>query len=190
MIIGKGKPGDVFGGSVRACAKALGAGRIRGLWVITCRDKNGNVKWVDTIENLIVNVGLDHLLDVALSAASQITTWYVGLTDGTPTVAAGDTSASHVGWTEVTAYDEGVRQTFVEAGVSGQSLDNSASKATFTIDSDSTTIGGAFLISISTKGGSTGTLYAAGAFSAGDKVLDDDDTLDVQATFTMADDGV
>ncbi|GAG46997.1 unnamed protein product, partial [marine sediment metagenome] len=34
-----------------------------------------------------------------------------GLTDGTPTPAAGDTMASHGGWTEVVAYDEGVRQT-------------------------------------------------------------------------------
>ena len=116
MIIGKGKPGEKFRAASRSGAKALGAGRIRGLWKITCRDKHGRVKWIDTIENIIVNTGLDHLLDVALSAGSQITTWYVGLTDGTPTVAAGDTIASHVGWVEVTDYDEANRVAFVEAG--------------------------------------------------------------------------
>jgi hypothetical protein len=157
-----------------------------GRWDVVCRDRHGNVKWTDHIDNLIVNAGLDHLLDVALSAGTQITTWYIGLTDGTPTVAAADTMSSHAGWTEVTAYDEAARQTWTDGGVSSQSVSNSASPATFTISTDGTTVGGLFLTSVSTKGGTTGTLYAAGAFSAGDKSLDDNDTLDVTATFTQA----
>jgi hypothetical protein len=68
--------------------------------------------------------------------------------------------------------------------VSGKSVSNSASAAVFTIDTNATTMGGCFLTSVSTKGGTTGTLYAIGAFSAGDKVLDDNDTLTVTATFT------
>jgi hypothetical protein len=86
----------------------------------------------------------------------------------------------------VTAYDEAARQTWTDGGVSSQSVSNSASPATFTISTDGTTVGGLFLTSVSTKGGTTGTLYAAGAFSAGDKSLDDNDTLDVTATFTQA----
>lgn len=140
----------------------------------------------DQIENIVVNVGLDHALDVTLSAATQITSWLLGLTDGTPTVAAGDTMASHAGWVEVTAYDEGTRPAWTDGGVSGQSVSNSASQARFTISTNGTTVGGAFLTSNNVKGGTTGTLYAAGAFSAGDKTLDDNDTLDVTATFTAA----
>ena len=158
----------------------------RGKWTVTCRDSEGNIKWIDDWENAVVNAGLDHLLDVALSAGVQTTTWYLGLTDGTPTVAAGDTTASHVGWTEVTAYTEAARVTWSDGGVASQSVDNSASPATFSINANTTTVGGAFLVSLSTKGGSTGTLYAAGAFSAGDKLLDSGDTLDVTATFTQA----
>lgn len=168
-------------------ARQLGEMGIDGHWDITCRDKNGNVKWRDTIENLITNAGLDHALDIVLSGGTQITSWFVGLTDGTPTVAAGDTMSSHAGWTEVTAYDEATREAFTDGGVSSQSVDNSGSAAQFTIDTNSTTIGGAFLASNSTKGGTTGTLFAVGAFSAGDKSLDDNDTLDVTATFTAAD---
>ena len=149
----------------------------------------GGLKWADGFANLVVDAGVNHILDVGLSAGSQTATWYLGLTDGTPTVAAGDTMASHVGWSEVTAYDEAARQAFSDGGVSGKSLDNAASPATFTISANGTTVGGAFLTDTATKGGATGTLYAAGAFSAGDKSLDDNDTLDVTATYTGADDG-
>ena len=140
----------------------------------------------DKIENIVVNQGLDHALDVALSGATQITSWFLGLTDGTPTVAAADTPASHAGWVEVTAYSETIREAWTDGGVSGQSVSNSGSVATFTINANGTTIGGAFLISLNTKGGTTGTLYAAGAFTAGDKTLDNLDTVDVTATFTAA----
>jgi hypothetical protein len=172
--------------SARRRSGLSGEAGIQGRWSIVCRDRHGKVKWTDVIENLVTNVGLNHLLDATLSAATQITTWYVGLTDGTPTTAAGDTAASHAGWTEVTAYDEANRQTWTDGGVSGQSVSNTASPATFTISTNSTTVGGAFLISDNTKGGTTGTLYAVGAFSAGDKSLDDGDSLEVTATFTAA----
>ncbi len=176
-----------MGGRGHSHRALLGAAVAMGQWVAVARDPRGRVKWVDTIEcNIVVNEGLDHLLDVTLSGATQITTWYLGLTDGTPTVAGADTMSSHAGWVEVTAYDEANRVTWSDGGVSSQSVDNSASQARFTISANGTVIGGAFLVSNNTKGGSTGTLYAAGAFTAADKDLDDDDTLDVTATFTQA----
>ena len=156
------------------------------LFEIECFDKHGNLKWRDTIKNLVVDEGLDDVLDKYLKGSSYTATHYVGLTDGTPTFAAGDTMASHAGWTEVTAYDETVRQTATWGTVSGKSVDNSANKAVFTISTNATTIGGAFLVTDSTKGGTTGTLYGGGAFSAGDKTLDDDDVLNVTVTASAA----
>lgn len=155
-------------------------------WDIVCRDKHGNVKWRDHIDNIVVNAGLDYLLDAGLSGGTPVTSWYIGLLSDSPTVAAADTMSSHSGWTEVTAYDEANRQAWSEGGVSGQSISNSGNEATFTISTNGTDIGGAFLTSNNTKGGSSGTLYAAGAFSAGDKSLDDGDTLDVTCTATAA----
>lgn len=149
-------------------------------------DKHGNLKWIEEFDNLVVNAGLDDSLDKHLKGSGYTAAWYVGLTDGTPTPAAGDTMSSHAGWAEVTAYDEAVRQTLTLGSVSSQSVDNSASKATFTISTNSTTIGGAFITNNSTKGGSTGTLYGVGAFTAGDKTLDDDDTLNVTVTLTAS----
>lgn len=178
--------GDAFGVRAKKGRGLEGAVGVMGRWQITCRDKHGNIKWTDVIENLVTNAGLNYLLDAGLSGGSQVTTWYVGLTDGTPTVAAADTMASHAGWTEVTAYDEATRVVWTDGGVSNQSVSNAGSAAEFTISANSTTVGGAFLVSDSTKGGTTGTLYAVGAFSAGDKSLDDDDVLTVTATFTAA----
>lgn len=156
------------------------------LFEVECFDKHGNLKWRDTIKNLVVNEGLDDVLDKYLKGSTYTAAHYVGLTDGTPTVAAADTMASHAGWTEVVAYDEAVRQDFAPGTVSGQSVDNSLSKAVFTIDTNATTIGGCFITTNSTKSGSTGTLYGGGAFSAGDKVLDDTDVLNVTVTATAA----
>ena len=137
----------------------------------------------DAFANIVVNQGLNHLLDVTLSGATQDVTWFVGLTDGTPTVAAADTLASHAGWVERTEYDEINRVAYVDAGAASQSLTNSASPAAFTINA-TVTVGGAFLSGSNT--GTTLVLYAAGAFTAGDKSLNDNDTLSVTATFTAA----
>lgn len=159
--------------------------QMRGRWTVQCHRK-GELLWEDVIENLVVNAGLNHALDATLSAGTQITTWYLGLMSASPTAAAADTMSSHGGWTEVTAYDEANRQTWSDGGVSGQSVSNSGSPAVFTISTNGTDIGGCFLTSNNTKGGTTGTLYAAGAFAAGNKSLDDGDTLTVTATFTNA----
>lgn len=179
-------PGASVGATARKGSGLSGDTKVSGRWGIVCRDKHGRIKWTDYIDNLVTNGGKNYLLDVGLSAGTQISTWYVGLTDGTPTTDATDSMSSHAGWVEVTAYDEAARVTWTDGGVSSQSVSNSASTADFTISTNSTTVGGAFLTSVNTKGGTTGTLYAVGAFSAGDKALDDGDTLSVTATFTQS----
>lgn len=153
---------------------------------VVARDQHGNIKWTDDFDNLVVNAGLDDSLDKHLKGSGYTAAWYMGLADGTPEFAAGDTEAAHAGWTEVTAYDEGVRQTVTFGAVSSQSVDNSGSPSVFTISSNSTTIGGAFLTTTSTKGGTVDTLYGGGAFTAGDKSLDDDDTLTITVTCTAS----
>ena len=156
------------------------------LFEVECYDKNGKLKWKDTIKNLVVNEGLDDVLDQYLKGSAYTAAHYVGLTAGTPSVAAGDTMASHAGWTEVVAYDEAVRQDATWGTVSSQSVNNGSNKAVFTISTNATTIGGCFLTTNSTKSGSTGTLYGGGAFTAGNKSLDDDDVLNVTITATAA----
>jgi len=163
---------------------------LRGHVKVRAFDKEGNLKWEDEDDNLVVNEGLNHLLDVTLSGATPITTWYIGLINGaSPTLAAADTMSSHSGWTPNQNYSESVRQTWTEAGVSSQSISNTASPATFSINVNSQTIGGVFLTSSNTKGGTAGSLYAEFAFGTA-KALDSGESIEVTYTFTMADDGV
>jgi hypothetical protein len=62
---------------------------------------------------------------------------------------------------------------------------NSASPASYTINATAT-VGGAFLISNNTKGGTTGVLFSASDFSApGDRVVASGDTLNVTYTFSL-----
>lgn len=177
---------DRLDGHVRSPGGILMHVAAMGHWRMQAFDPMGNLIREDEWDNLVVNEGLDHLLSVALAAGTQITSWYVGLTAGTPTPAAGDTMASHAGWTEQQGYDEVARQTWTPGAVSGQSVDNSSSVAAYTITADATTVGGAFLTSVNTKGGTTGVLYSIGAFSGGDVTLSAGSTLNVSATFTTA----
>ena len=154
-------------------------------YLIECFDSAGNIKWVEEIYNLITNEGLDDVLTNYLKGSAYTASFFVGLTDSAPTVAAADTMASHAGWVEVVAYDEATREALVLGAVSGQSVDNSASKASYTINGTAT-IGGAFITTNSTKSGSTGTLYGVGAFSGGDKSVSSGDTLNCTVTCTAA----
>lgn len=163
--------------------------RAKGLYRVVCRRPDGSVRWVAEGQNLVVNEGLDHILDCVIAAGTQITAWYVGLCNADPSPAAGDTMDSHIGWTENTNYDENYRQTYIPGSVSGQSVDNSASEAAFTMNVDGDTVGGMFLTSNNGKGGTTGTLYSVVAFTGGNKAVDSGDTLKVTYTFQQADDG-
>lgn len=149
-------------------------------------DPQGNLKWADDFENLVVDEGLDDSLDKHLKGSSYTAEWYVGLTDDSPTADAGDTMGSHSGWSEVTDYDEANRQDLTLGSVSGQEVDNNGNEATFTISANNTVLGGAFIVSDDGKGGTSGILYGVGAFSQGDKILDDGDTLVVSVTLTTA----
>jgi hypothetical protein len=159
---------------------------LEGAFEVECRDESGELKWKETFSNLVVNAGLDHALDVTLSGAAQSTSWYLGLVDGgtSPTFDAGDTIGSHSGWSENTDYSESNRQGWTDGGVSSQSVDNSGSPASFSINATAD-IAGAFLVDDNTKGGTSGTLFAEGSFGATRSVANGD-TLNVTYTINAS----
>lgn len=147
--------------------------------------RDGKLLWVEEFDNLVVDVGLNDSLDKHLKGSAYTAAWYVGVVGATPTFAAGDTmSGGHAGWTEQTTYDEANRPALTLGTVSGKSVDNSASKAVFTI-SGTVTLGGAFIVTTNNKGGTTGILYGGGAFSQ-NRSLVDNDVLNVTITCTAA----
>lgn len=160
--------------------------RARGVFLITCfRSRQEPVKlWEHRFHNMTTNAGLNHQIGVELAAVSKESTWYLGLINnaGFTNLAAGDTSSSHTGWTELTDYSEGVRQTWTPGSVASQQVTN-PTPASFTI-SGTVSINGAFLISNSTKGGTTGTLFATGSFGAPQSLIAAN-VLQVTYTYSM-----
>ena len=163
-----------------------------GKFLIECYDKDGKLKWTDESKNLVVNVGLQYMAGTSLDGSTaRITSWYLGLYGAASSnnPAAGDTMSSHAGWTEITDYTEATRPaaTFVAATTANPSVvTNSASKAQFTMNA-TVTVGGAFLTSNNTKGGTSGTLFSAKDFSSpGDRNVVSGDVVLVTYTFSLA----
>ena len=186
----KAKSSDLVGGNV---AKESGADqklRAGGVFTVECRDKNGNVKWTSKSKNLVVNVGLADMNTRYFKGSGYSAAWYIGIygASSTNNPNANDTMASHGGWTEVTAYSNATRPaaTFGNATTADPSyIANSASPAAFTINA-SANVGGAFLTTDNTKGGTSGTLFSAADFAApGDRVVQNGDTLNVTYTFAL-----
>jgi hypothetical protein len=136
------------------------------------------VKWTEEFDNLVVTTGRNALLDNTFNAAAGSVNWFV-LLKGAGSVVAGDTMASHAGWSEVTGYSEATRPAWTKNGASsGGAMSNSSSKAAFSINATVTVVG-AGLTSNSTKGGTTGTLFGAGDFATSRDCISGD-TLNVQ----------
>lgn len=164
--------------------------RVGGVFTVECRDANGNLKWEAKSHNLVVNVGLQDMAAKYFAGSSYTAAWYLGLygSGASNTPAAGDTMSSHAGWTEVTDYSQSTRPvcTFGSATLADPSvISNSNAPAVYSINA-TTTIGGAFLTSNSTKGGTTGILFSAADFGApGDRSVVSGDTISVSYTFSL-----
>jgi hypothetical protein len=157
---------------------------ITGSYEVTCFDKDGNLKWSQPIKNLVVTVGKNDLLDKYFAGSAYTAAWYLGLVDGasTPTYAAGDTLASHAGWTESTAYSGSNRATVAwNSAASG----SKASTATSFSINGTATIAGALLTVTQARATTTGVLYSAGSFTGGNRSVANGDTLNVTYTASV-----
>ena len=181
---------DLSDAGVMANTIQLDGVNVGGTYTLECRDANGNVKWTDTVKNLVTTVGKNLLLDTFLAGSAYTAAAYIGLVSGTPTPAAGDTMASHGGWTEVGGVNApaytGPRKTPAWSAASA------ASKATSSIGAfaftSGGTVGGCFLVlgagAASTLDNTGGTLYSVGAFTGGNKTVAASDSLTVTYTAT------
>jgi hypothetical protein len=163
------------------CLKHGNCGR-RGIAGLFGRVRSHTVRmrWTDSFKNLVVTTGRNALLDNTFNAAAGSVNWFVGL-KGTGSVAAGDTLASHGGWSEVTPYS-GNRPAWTKNGAaSSGAMSNSSSKASYAI-TGSSTVYGAFLASVNS--GTSGTLFGAGDFSAS-RAVENGDTLNVQVDLSI-----
>ena len=190
MLNTEASSSDTIGAMLTRAASADGHAKAGGVFTIECHDSEGNLKWSEALPNLVVNVGLQDMNAQYFKGSAYTAAWYIGLYGAASSnnPAASDTASSHAGWTEIVPYSNATRPaaTFGTATTANPSVQtNSASPAAFTINATAT-VGGAFLISNSTKSGTTGILFSASDFAApGDRVVASGDTLNVTYTFSL-----
>lgn len=168
----------------------LGAGlseqlSVTGSYEVKCLDADGNLKWEDSIENLVVTVGKNDLLDKYFAGSAYTAAWYMGLVDSASfsAYAAGDTLASHTGWLEYLNYTiSGSSTNRATAAWNAASAGSKASTATtFTISGAGGTVLGAILCTTQARNtssnGGAGILYSAGSFATSRTVIAGDSLL-------------
>ena len=189
--IEKSQAADTIGSAITKTLQSGESATAKGVYTMQCFDKDGDLKWEAKCPNLVVDVGLQDMNNKYFLGSAYTATWYIGLygSGASNSPAAGNTMASHSSWTEETGYSQATRPacTFATPTTANPSVaTNSASPAVYSINATAT-IGGAFLVSENTKGGSTGTLYSASDFtSPGDRSVVSGDTLNVTYTLSLA----
>jgi hypothetical protein len=165
-----------------------------GRYEVECLGPDGQVKWRDTIENVVTTVGKNLALDTFLAGASYTVTGpYMGLISSTSfsAVAAADTMASHAGWLEAGNANAPTytspRKTCAWNAASAGAKALSAALA-FAI-TGAGTVKGAFIVfgtgALTTIDNTAGTLLSAGLFSGGDKVVGNGDTINASWTGSL-----
>ena len=186
MPIAKSQMGETVQAGVGKSAQERERGSFGGVYKVECFGPDGVKKWEDEFPNLVVNEGLQDLNNKYFKGVTYTATWFLGLVTGPgsgTTYAAGDTLASHAGWTEFTDYS-GDRKavTFGTPTLADPSvIDNSGSPSQFVITGAGGTVAGAFLTSVDT--GTSGILFSEGDFTGGDKIVASGDTVNVTYTF-------
>jgi hypothetical protein len=179
----------IIGGLARNAEGAL----IMGMYRATHRNAAGTILSEEDFPNLVTDIGAKLLLDTILAGSAFTAATYMGL-KGTGAAAVADTQASHAGWLEVGAANVPLytspRKTIAWSAASGTGAGarTKASSGTFTFAFITTggTVDGAFLNINGTSAidNTTGTLFSAGTFSGGSKVVAVSDTLTV--TYSLA----
>jgi hypothetical protein len=183
-----------FGNSAKAwIAKAIrpltgNNFKFRGHFIVECRDKFGKLKWKESVPNGVTTAGVIDLLEQYFRTGTDRQPFSIGLIDSTSYtgVAAADIMTSHTGWIESTAYSNGTRVAWGPAAAASQSISNSVAAA-FNINATAT-LKGIFAVGgtgASTKGATTGNLWATALFS-GDQAVASGDTLNITYAVTGA----
>jgi len=173
-----GASDSVDAGLVACPAYEAGLGAPFITYRVECVGPDGKVKWVDEFRNLVTTEGKNDIIDKYFKGSAYTAAWYLGL-KGTGSAAAGDTLASHAGWSELTPYS-GNRPAITFGTTSAGS--NTASAVSISINATAT-VAGAFIASVNT--GTSGKLYSAGDFAASRSVASGD-TLNVTPTVSVS----
>ena len=166
-----------------------------GVFTAVCHDRYGNEKWRDVFRNTVMTAGKNHMLDNYLAGSSFTQVGpFMGLISSSSysAISAADTAASHAGWLEAgttNAPTYSARITCVAnwaAAAAGSKALTAANAFTMT---GAGTAKGAFMIlgsgAVVTNLNTSGTLFSAGLFSGGDKVVVSTDVVNVSWSLAL-----
>jgi hypothetical protein len=188
MTIEKSKTTETVSGAVARKTGFVEGMSAGGVFTITCYSSDGQEKWVDIAQNLVVNTGLQDMNNKYFSGSGYTAAWYIGLVNNTSastTFSGGDTLASHAGWDENSSYSGNRKAaTFGAATLADPSnINNASSTASFTMTANAT-ISGAFLTNVAT--GTSGLLFSVSDFQTpGDRTVVSGDVLNVTYSFNL-----
>lgn len=157
----------------------------KGRWQVECVGADGKVRWTEDVPNGPTTQGLNHVLDAAFHAGTQITAWFVGLITAGGSVALGDQwgGSGHAGWTEFKTYSGTNRPAWNE-GAPAAGVITSSTTSDFTISSPGGTVMGICLVSQQANNvAESGTLWATALF-ASNQAVSNGDVLKVTYTIT------
>lgn len=162
----------------------IGHARISGSYETDAPDGLGQT----VTKNLLTTEGINHLLSVGIAGGTQIGTWYIAPFSGNITVADTLTAATFAsGTTELTTqYSEASRVAFQESIPASKSTNNTANPAVFTSASDTVNIWGVGMLSVSTKGSTSGTLLSVAKYSTVRSLPVTGDQISVKYTLSIA----
>ena len=131
---------------------------------VECVGADGEVRWTESITNLVTNEGRTDLINKYFKGSTYTAAWFLGL-KGAGAAANTDTAATHAAWSEVNPYT-GNRPTITFGTSSGTTtVSNTATAVGFTTTvAGPITVAGAFVQSVAS--GATGVLYSVADFSA------------------------
>lgn len=182
----------VADGSIAAQGGIAEKAGVIGVYNVQCIGPDGKVKWEDTADNIVTNVGKDLALDTFLAGSGYTAGVYMGLADSSAaSCTLTDTMASKTTWLEVGGANAptytGPRKTPSWSSSSGGSKSTS-SAVSFAITSTGS-VGGCFLVfgpgAVTTIDSTAGVLYSCGAFTGGTKSVSNGDSLNISYSASL-----
>ena len=179
-------------GAIAAHSGIVEKAGVIGVYNVQCVGPDGKIKWGDTADNIVTNVGKDLALDTFLAGSAYTAGVYMGLTDSAAaSCTVTDTMASKTTWLEVGGANAptytGPRKT--PAWSSSASGSKSTSSAVAFAITSTGTVGGCFLVfgtgAVTTIDSTAGVLYSCGAFTGGTKSVSNGDTLNCTYTASL-----